>query len=356
MIKITPMNSSKLISAFLLSGIILLISFSCKKKDDDGGCPTSIDHDSRLFADYSNSASAGPLLDIDFTESSDRINIETTPEITENSMNARITINYPAVTFREGRDVFQIEEISTERRATNCWIEDEENQLSWTFSKNLDVVLVLDVSSSLQENIATIKESAVQVVRNMLSQNPEVNIAVVKFSRGSVSTNLSSDEGSLTQFINVNTTYTPPDIAPYELEGKNETGLYEAINEAILILESSNARGKGILTFTDGVNNFWFNESFQSSESIIQSLTANDIANYTIGFDGNQNTVDRAALESIAINGDFSFPESIQDLEEVFRRFTNNVAAVYDLTYNTNSSQFSDPIEYRFLFKTQKIN
>ncbi|MGB1121571.1 MAG: vWA domain-containing protein [Saprospiraceae bacterium] len=281
--------------------------------------------------------------------------MESTPNITE--QNGRILFDFSGVTFKENKTVYQIDDILTERKNSDgCWIVDNENFLSYSFSKSLDIVLVLDVSSSLGQNISTIKDNAVDMITNILTNNPEAKIAVLKFSRGSVNTNFSSSISMLTQFILQDAIFNSPDIGNYVLEGRNETGLYEAINSAIQLIDASSARGKGILTFTDGVSNFSFDPQFSTPDNVISSLTNSDISSYTIGYEGNQNSVEQSILEQIAVNGDFSFPRNLNDLDQVFQVFSNSVAAVYDLTYDTNNAKFDGEIEYRFLFNTTKIS
>jgi hypothetical protein len=194
------------------------------------------------------------------------------------------------------------------------------------------------------------------MVSDILDNNPDARISVVKFSRGASFLPFSSNRDSLIQFINQNAVFLSPDIGSYELEGRNETALYESIDLAIELLKSSDARGKGILTFTDGVSNFQFDPLYQNPGPIIEKLNANQISSYTVGYEGNQGSVDRTALQSISINGNFSFISDISELSQVFVEFSNSVAAVYDLVYETNTAKLSEPIEYRFLFEMSLIS
>lgn len=308
--------------------------------------------DEQIEASFENDPAGSPLLTV--TDNSPAINIESAPVVTES--NGRIQINYPAVTIKNGKDVYELEDICTERRLNEEWIIDDENFLSYDFSKSLDIVLVLDVSSSLADNLERIKENASNIVERILSENPNANISVVKFSRGFVTLPFSTAEATIQQFIEDDTQYNSPDIGIYTLEGRNETGLYEAMNEAITLLSSSSAKGKGVLTFTDGVSNFQFDPQYQNSTLLLQKLQGSDIASYTIGYDGNQGGVEQNALEQLAVNGDSSFPNNLNQLEEVFERFSNSIAAVYDLIYDTNNAKFDGSIDYRFFFKTNLIS
>ncbi len=338
----------KLIFSFAL----LTLFFSSCKKDPD---PVIEDtHDFTLYANYENPPAGSPVLTVDQVQSSKEINIEATPTITQQG--GRINFNYAAVTLKLGKTVYAIDKITTERKNGTSWIVDDENTLTYTFSKSLDIVMVLDVSSSLGANLASLKDNAKTMVSKVLTDNPSARINIIKFSRGSVASGFSSNISTLTGFINAESTFNSPDIGAYVLEGKSETALYESINSAIQLLSSSSARGKGILTFTDGVSNYQFDPQYSNATSVISQLNNLDIASYTIGFVGNQGGVDQSTLQQIAVNGDFSFPKNTAELSDVFKRFSNSVAAVYDLIYNTNNAKFNDKIEYRFLFDATKIS
>jgi Mg-chelatase subunit ChlD len=336
----------KRINFHALAFVLLTITLPACKKDKTDLLGA---YDSVLYGLYHNPVGEDPYLEVDLVDSSPEINIEFQPTVTQE--NGRILFNYAGVTFRQDKKVYVIDEVVTQRKSgENTWIIDDENFLSWTFSKSLDIVLVLDVSSSLGANISNIKSNASQVITNILNQNPDARVAVIKFSRGSVATQFSSNSTTLSQFIEQNTIFSSPDIGDYELEGRAETALYETIHQAIQLLNNSDARGKGILTFTDGVSNFQFDPAFQTSGAIIAELTSSGIASYTIGFEGNQGSVDRNILQNLAVNGDFSFPRNLSELNAIFIRFSNSVAAVYDLIYDTNNAKLDQAIEYRFLF------
>lgn len=339
---------------FLILTLCLFLNSGC----GDDNCEDTGKFEAQLHVEYTNSMGGDPNLSESTNQSSsEEINIIN--PVQEDEVNGRIFLNYPAVTFKNDKDVFTLKDIRLDRKTEDdCWIQDDENSLTFEVSKSLDIVLVLDVSSSLGDNIKEVKESSEEMVDIILDENPAAKIAVVKFSRGNVETQFSSDRDMLQDFIGSETTFDSPNdpLAPYTLEGRNETGLYEAINKAITILNNSNADGKGILTFTDGVSNHQFDPTYQNSEEIIEEMESLNIANYTIGFEGNQSNIDKAALESIAINGDFSFPQDINQLKEIFEKFSNNVAAVYDIVYETNNSPLEEPLSLRFLFDIEKIN
>lgn len=347
--------SMRFFSLFLFSSLVVVgTTSSCKQEGCVGETPR---HNATLYANYSNPTS-GPELEVNEVISSEELNIGNTP-IVSMLPEFRLELIYSGITFKEGNKVYTIdnEEVSSQRKAGECWITDDENSFSLSLSKSLDIVLVLDVSSSLEANITEIKTSAKSVISNILDSNSEASIAVIKFSRGSVVENFSSSETDLHQFIDANSIFTDPSTGSmYQIEGKSETALYESINEAIQLLNTSGADGRGILTFTDGVSNFQFDPQFQDEVEIIQAMESANVSHYTIGYVGNGNTIDRAILEELAINGNFSFPQDVSELQKVFITFSNSVAAVYDLRYETNNSPLESPIEYRLLFNTTVIS
>ena len=183
-------------------------------------------------------------------------------------------------------------------------------------------------------------------------------VAIVKFSRGHIVEQLSSNQFELQQFISQNTEYNDQELGGglYILENQNETALYEAMLEGIHILQNSNARGQGLITFTDGANNFQFDPQNSDRSIVIDALNASEIRSYTVGFVGNADEVNDQALTELAINGNFSKPSSIDELNEVFTVFSNSVGAVYDLIYDTNNAPFNRPKTYRFLVDLNQIN
>ncbi len=348
---------------FLLLGLFLLAS-SCGPDETvvtpvtPNPCPDETPlHDAILYAEYSNTAVSGPSLVFDPSISSSEINFATNPTV-NTLADSRIELVYSGVTFKEQKRVYVIDEVISQRKGSTCWLVDDENTLTQTLSKELNIVLILDVSSSLGMNITEIKNSAKAMVTNILVSNPDANIGILKFSRGAVLESFTSSEATLHQFIDANSTFTDPNNgSTYELEGKMETALFESINEAIELLNSlSTDGGKGILTFTDGISNFQFDPQFQDEVEIMDALSTSNISHYTIGYEGNGNTVDRTILEGLAINGDFSFPKNTSELDDIFIRFSNSVAAVYDLRYNTNDALLESPIQHRFLFNTTLVS
>ena len=84
---------------------------------------------------------------------------------------SRFYFEFSGVSFSVDSDVYEIQDIITQTNSENQWSPDSENFLQREFSKSLDIVLVLDVSSSLSENINSVKNNAVSMLQNILLQN-----------------------------------------------------------------------------------------------------------------------------------------------------------------------------------------
>lgn len=336
---------------------VSLLAVSCKN-DDDGDNNPSGDNpnaDAIIYASFTNDGTTQSLT-LDESRTTGPIQIENEVIFTQDG--TRFNFEFSGVTFIDGTTVFEVTNIISQKFEEDTWSVDSENFMNSTPSKSLDVVLVLDVSSSLGDSLGEIKESAIIVLNQVFTTNSNAKVAVVKFSRGNVATELSTNQSELAQFISTNTSYTDNELGggTYFLEGQNETALYEAMLTGIDILKDSNARGQGLITFTDGANNFQFNPANDNRNVVVTELFSSDIRSYTVGYVGNANEINEDALRDLAVRGEFSNPGSIDELNNVFTRFSNSVAAIYDLIYNTNNAPFNGEKEFRFLFELNRFD
>lgn len=324
----------------------------CEDCDVNSENPNS---DAILYADFTNNGNSQTLI-LDETRTDGPIQIEN--QVTLTTVGSRYNFEFSGVTFLQGDNVFEVNNILSQKFEEGQWQVDSENFLDYEPSKSLDIVLVLDVSSSLGANLADIKNSARQVLDQIFNNNSNAKVAIVKFSRGNVASALSSNEFELSQFISQTSTYTDNQLGggTYQLENQNETALYEAMLTGIEILNNSNARGQGLITFTDGANNFQFDANNDDRQVVINQLNQSDIRSYTVGFVGNADEVNDQALSDLAIRGRFSKPTSINELDQVFTSFSNSIGAVYDLIYDTNNAPFNGTKSYRFLIDLDQVN
>lgn len=336
----------------LVLGLVAVL-FSCGKSDDGGG--NTIPTDAALYATFQNDG-VSRYLQINEKQTAGPIHIEKEAKV-EVAPGARLDFIFSGVTFSDNNKVYEIENIVTQTLTDGVWSSDTENYLKKDFAKSLDIVLVLDVSASLGENRDAVKTSAVEMVNKILTDKPNTKVAVIKFSRGHVASSLSSDKTMLTNFITNNSSYTDVVLGggTYDLEGKSETALYEAMVKAATILDESDAKGKGMITFTDGKNNFQFSPIYDNKEVVVNKLKASGINSYTIGFIGNSNEIVASTLEDLAVRGNFSIAKNLSEVTRVFQQFSNSVSAIYDLSYNTNNATFSGQRQLRFLFDLKAL-
>ncbi len=329
---------------------VLLITFlisSCTEEETENSSS-----DASINFSYTNDG-INPSITVNST--SGFVQIENNSTLTDTQ--SKFIFTFSGVTFYENSNIYAVKNIRPEKKEeTGTWSLDDENQFTSSKSKSLDIILVLDVSSSLGTNIANVKESARIMIQQILIENPDAKIGIVKFSEGNVHFNLSSNYSMLTNFILTSTQYTSPITnETYNLESRNATGLYEAILKAIELLDTSNAKGKGIITLTDGSNNYQENLNNDNYNVVVNALNQTDIKHYTIGFVGNQQEVNETILTNMAVNGQYAAANNT-NINEVFTRFSNNIATIYDFVYKTNKSPFSGAKEFRLQIELEKVN
>jgi len=212
-----------------------------------------------------------------------------------------------------------------ERRAEiNDWKEDVEFVMKYNQVDDLSVVLVLDTSESLGEDFESVKTYAVDFIEKLFSNKPNVRVGVVAFSDRIHQHPITFDKAKIITYIN-------------ELEKGPFTTLYEAIDMGIDMLEADTGGGKAILTFTDGTDN---NSNSVSPQYLEDKLKGNNapikVNSFTIGLEG-KGGVDRTVLNGLAANGGVAeFPANIDELGEIFDKFSKSISTVYNLTYIRN--------------------
>ncbi|MDB4286003.1 VWA domain-containing protein [bacterium] len=294
-----------------------------------------------LFGEFSNPNGNNPQIVMDLQNSSNEISISSTADAS--ITNNRIEMIFPNIRIEDELGTYQIElsdDIITEELREGEWIEDVENSLQAFVAQNLDVVLVLDVSSSLGNDVVLVKQYARDFISTLFSKNPNSRIGVIGFSDEIYSLPLTNNSSSAISFIN------------NLEENKDATKLYEAIDIGLDLIESSTSEGRAMVTFTDGRNNSWSSTDFETPNLVLNRLNSMDINSYTIGLTG-KGGVDESTLEKFSVNGLFEFPETTGDLLKVFNKFANSVVSTYLFVYDRNSSPITNPIELRFRIKVK---
>lgn len=300
-----------------------------------------------LYATLSNTNNT-PTLVIDQSSSSSAISINGAPEV--QLVNNRYQIQFSNITIKDELGTYKIENVSnnspdiiseTYNTEKDEWREDSENFLYPEVSQTMDVVLVLDVSGSLGQDVSKVKQYAIEFIDKLFSEVQQPRVAVVGFSNSISTQNFTSSKTVATNFIS-------------NLQGGDGTLLYEAMGKGVDFIETSTADGKVLVTFTDGNNNAAIDPQYSTHNYLLGRLNDNGIPSYVIGFDG-QESVDKEILTTLAVDGLYAFPTTISDLQNVFQKFANSVVANYTFIYSVDKNSLllsSSNSKLRFRIKT----
>lgn len=332
-------------SSLLVTGFACVTLGSCSKVFDGEISPYY--KKLSLYGTYSNNTTAGPSLTFDQPLSSKAVQIPVgqRPTVTTTALN-RVLLSFTNVRFKDELGIYEVLDYTTEEFRNGKWESDSENKLVVKPSQSLDFVLVIDQSSSLGTDAASVKQYASQFIDFVTQRGISARVGAVVFSQNIVSTPLTTNFNTVKTFIN-------------QQQGTDATKLYEAIDTGITQLSNSTAEGRALVVFTDGRNNAWTDTKFTTAQYVNDRLSqsgvnrTNKISSYTIGLEG-KGGVDKEALASLAQNGGIS--EVANDagaLEKVFKKFASSVATVYSLVYDRNNSPLSSSLPLRFIITTK---
>jgi hypothetical protein len=262
----------------------------------------------------------------------------------------RVCLTINNVRLKDELGIYNIEkqaDVVTEELRNGKWEQDLENKLSITKTQNLSVVLVLDYSSSLGQDIIKVKQYASSFIDYINQQNNGAKVGIVTFSNTVNTYPPSSNYSLVKNFLNS------------QPAGADETKLYEAMDAGINLFQNSTAEGKALVTFTDGRNNSWSQTIFSTETAVRNKLNqtignpASLISSYTIGLNG-KGGIDESTLSALAVNGGISaIAPDADKLEKLFTKFANSVSAIYTMVYNRNASIISNDIQLRFVVNTK---
>ncbi len=213
-----------------------------------------------------------------------------------------------------------------------------------TNKTDIATVLVLDMSTSLEDDMNQLKEYAKDFANTIVNSSSNSTVAVVFFSgRNTV---------KKTKF------YKSSDISELDIEienykdYQNRTALYQATLEGIELLEAFDFEGeKSIVVFTDGGDN-----DSNNPKSLLSDIQNSTINKFVIGLRGKD--FDEENLETIANQGgNFIVADNIGDLENIFKIVGRGVISVYELRYNRSDQILSqnEAIRVRFSIKSIPI-
>jgi Ca-activated chloride channel family protein len=314
------MKIAKLCTIFAVT----LFIAACGKGDDVS--PNKKEFE--LYIDYWNSIGNNPQITFDAANSSPEVKIDFTKTFAGVAVPPNFTnVIVDNVRIIDNNDVnYQIDQITAYewREDIDGWKEDVEFTLDYTPVQDLMIIMVLDASASLGEDITKVKQYASNFVTNVLAEIPNARIGIVDFSDEIHSFPPTNNKVALQNYI------ADIDQGPF-------TSLYEAVNIGIDMLDNSTAEGKSLLIFTDGTDN---NSSPEfTPDFLVEKINGTvgvSINSFTIGLEG-RGGVDKPVLEELATNGGLSaFPKNIDELGGVFEKFSSSIANVYNLTYVRN--------------------
>ena len=308
--------------------------------------------DFELYIDFWNPQATNPQITFDAVNSSPEIKIDFSKTFAGVAAPPKYTnVIIDNVRIIDENDTnYQIDGITAYewREDINDWKVDVEFTMNYTQVQDLLVVMVLDASASLGTDFEKVKHYAANFVTKVLTDIPNARIGVIDFSDEIHSFPPTNNRTAILNYI-------------ASLEQGPFTSLYEAVNMGIDFLNNGQAEGKALLVFTDGTDNNSDPEFTPTYllEKLDNSSATVGINSFTIGLQGNGG-VDKPVLEALAANsGNAAFPGNIDELGNVFEKFSSSIANVYNLTYVRNQQIIpaTDKARLRFVIKgTPKLD
>ena len=266
--------------------------------------------------------------------------------------NGYVYLKLKNIRFQDNSGTYHVlstpDSITVEEKTTNLgYTVDVEDTLFAKTTQSLSCVLVLDNSGSLENNVDKIKTDAKSFIDIIAGASQDsASVGLVVFSTNIRQYPLTKSYTLAKNFIDTC------------VINNSQTALFEAVNTGLDILSTSTAQSQAIVTFTDGINNYWGTQTqFSTDAGIIQRLTgttAPKISSYSIGFTDNGG-VDPIAMNQLAMNGGFYEPSGSYDqIQNIFNKVANSVASTYTLTYKRNPSIITNK-QIRFIIKSQLL-
>ncbi len=181
----------------------------------------------------------------------------------------------------------------------------------------LSVVLVLDTSGSMAQNLRFLQEA----VLNFVYKLEEVDTALVVSFNESVkgSAEFTGDSGRLEQFVE-------------GLEAWGGTSLYDAIQYSLGRIKDAPGR-KALIVFSDGADT----TSQLEDKDVVEYARSVEATVYSIGFKGSgfMSSSPRGFLRKIAneTGGQFFAPDKVGELIKVFNEIANELKNHYLIAY-----------------------
>ncbi|SEQ04656.1 vWA domain-containing protein [Neolewinella agarilytica] len=324
--------------------ILTILSLSTCKSDDDviiPGCEGTIG-DELLVYGYFNDGTPT----VTSSPQQSRGNISFDPAFAE-PVNNGVDIVVPGVRIRTESNNYEITrfKIDEKKRGDDCFIFQNEfaNDQS-SFQTDIASVLVLDMSTSLQDNINTLKQYAKQYARFVVNSSPNSTVAVVFFSdRDAIESTLFFTSSTINQLDS-----RIDNFRNYQ----ERTALFQAVKTGVDLLGSINFDGqKSIVAFTDGGDN----DSNNPTE-LLGQINGSDVEKFAIGLRGSD--FQENSLRSIVSEqSNFQVADDISSLEEIFRNVGRGVISVYEIRYRRSDQLLNstESVDIRISIEAEKI-
>ena len=292
------------------------------------------------YFDYSNPTGVDPTVGLTNNEESSPF-VRIDPNAIVNTANfenqAQITFNNVSVINEDGANavIYGIDSLAVEFFVDGKWILDTEFEYFVSSNTDLDVVVVLDKSTSLAGDFPQIQSFANSFIEDLFNEIPDVEVGVVDFATNFEQLPLTNTKELVQAYIN-------------GIDQDQFTRLYEAMLAGIEMLENSDGTSKAMLTFTDGIDNQSapdINPEFLN-DRLVNNPNNAVIASYTIGLG---ETINETALRQLAFGGDAQFPKNLVELETAFKGFSSSITTLHSLVYRRNQQVITTPIPCRFV-------
>lgn len=328
----------------LTAAILVVLIFSCSSDDASSNCPgQGIIGNESLSYEYFNSG----IPNVTSTPIEENGNIFYESAFTESVSNG-VDVVIPGVRIRTETSNFEITRIKIEEKATgeSCYVtQNEFNNAQTSFQTDIASVLVLDMSTSLSENIEDLKTYAKNFANTVVNSSANSTVAVVFFS--------DRDAILSTQFFTANDIQLLDFIIDNFNNSQERTALYQAVQTGIELLEDLEFDGiKSLVAFTDGGDN----DSNNPSE-LLNQINSSEVEKFAIGLRGSD--FQETGLSAIVNQpSNFVVADNIVALENIFRTVAKGVVSIYEIRYTRSDQLLSEneKIEIRFSFETERIN
>ncbi len=275
--------------------------------------------------------------------------IDASPFVTVDNMDVRnlgngtVEVIANGVRIESAFSKFEITDINIFEKDGSRFEEQFEFTETPSNSKNdIAVVLVLDMSTSLEDLVNDLKSYAKDFIDQVVASTPGSRVAVVFFS--------DRDKIQATPFFGASNVGVLKTLVDNYTDYQPRTAVFEAVSTGISILNTFNFVGsKALVVFTDGGDNA------SDNKDLLKSQIANSpYLRIAIGLKGND--FRKNELEDLADSrANTLIVTDRAGLQKAFDEVGKQVVSVYRIVYERSDQLLSSPIQIKFSFDVQKI-